>query len=77
MRESTINTISMLSDMWKRNFPMADDDCFLLIGEIACAYENNEVSAESCMEEILLIVKERQAGKQELCKRIRNEVGEY
>ena len=31
MRESTRNTISMLSDMWKRNSPIADFDAFALV----------------------------------------------
>ena len=56
MRESTRNTISMLSDMWKMNSPMADFDAFALVCEIADAYHNDTVSAESCMEEILAIV---------------------
>ena len=56
MRESTRNTISMLSDMWKRNSPIADFDAFALVCEIADAYHNDTVSAESCMEEILAIV---------------------
>lgn len=56
MRESTKNTISMLSDMWKRNSPIADFDAFALVCEIADAYHNDTVSAESCMEEILEIV---------------------
>lgn len=57
MRESTRNTISMLSDMWKRNFPMADFDAFALVCEIADAYHNNDtVSAEACMDEILALV---------------------
>lgn len=56
MRESTRSTISMLSDMWKRNSPMADFDAFALVCEIADAYHNNTVSAESCMDEILALV---------------------
>lgn len=56
MRESTRNTISMLSDMWKRNSPMADFDAFALVCEIADAYHNDTVSAESCMDEILALV---------------------
>ena len=56
MRESTRNTISMLSDMWERNSPIADFDAFALVCEIADAYHNDTVSAESCMEEILAIV---------------------
>jgi hypothetical protein len=56
MRESTRSTISMLSDMWKRNSPMADFDAFALVCEIADAYHNNTVSAESCMNEILALV---------------------
>ena len=56
MRESTKNTISMLSDMWKRNSPVADFDAFALVCEIADAYHNDTVSAESCMEEILALV---------------------
>lgn len=56
MRESTRSTISMLSDMWKRNSPMADFDAFALVCEIADAYHNDTVSAESCMDEILAIV---------------------
>lgn len=56
MRESTRNTISMLSDMWKRNSPMADFDAFALVREIADAYHNDTVSAESCMDEILALV---------------------
>lgn len=56
MRESTRNTISMLSDMWKRNSPMADFDAFALVCEIADAYHNGTVSAESCMDEILALV---------------------
>lgn len=56
MRESTRSTISMLSDMWKRNSPMADFDAFALVCEIADAYNNDTVSAESCMNEILAIV---------------------
>ena len=56
MRESTRNTISMLSDMWKRNSPIADFDAFALVCEIADAYHNDTVSAESCMEEILALV---------------------
>ena len=56
MRESTRNTISMLSDMWKRNSPMADFDAFALVCEIADAYHNDTVSAESCMDENLALV---------------------
>lgn len=56
MRESTRSTISMLSDMWKRNPPMADFDAFALVCEIADAYHNDTVSAESCMDEILALV---------------------
>lgn len=56
MRESTRNTISMLSDMWKRNSLMADFDAFALVCEIADAYHNDTVSAESCMDEILALV---------------------
>lgn len=55
MRESTRSTISMLSDMWKRNSPMADFDAFALVCEIADAYHNDTVSAESCMDEILAL----------------------
>ena len=65
MREPTKNTISMLSDMWKRNSPMADFDAFALICEIADAYHNDTVSAESCMEEILEIVIARNNSKKE------------
>lgn len=56
MRESTRSTISMLSDMWKRNSPMADFDAFALVCEIADAYHNDTASAESCMDEILALV---------------------
>lgn len=56
MRESTRSTISMLSDMWKRNSPMTDFDAFALVCEIADAYHNDTVSAESCMDEILALV---------------------
>ena len=56
MRESTRSTISMLSDMWKINSPMADFDAFALVCEIADAYHNGTVSAESCMDEILALV---------------------
>lgn len=56
MCESTRSTISMLSDMWKRNSPMADFDAFALVCEIADAYHNDTVSAESCMDEILALV---------------------
>lgn len=56
MRESTRSTISMLSGMWKRNSPMADFDAFALVCEIADAYQNDTVSAESCMDEILALV---------------------
>lgn len=56
MRESTRSTISMLSDMWKINSPMADFDAFALVCEIADAYHNDTVSAESCMDEILALV---------------------
>lgn len=56
MRESTRSTISMLSDMWKRNSPMADFDAFALVCEIADDYHNDTVSAESCMDEILALV---------------------
>lgn len=56
MRESTRSTISMLSDMWKRNSPMADFDAFALVCEIADAYHNDTISAESCMDEILALV---------------------
>ena len=56
MRESTRNRISMLSDMWKWNSPIADFDAFALVCEIADAYHNDTVSAESCMEEILALV---------------------
>lgn len=56
MRESTRSTISMLSDMWKGNSPMADFDAFALVCEIADAYHNDTVSAESCMDEILALV---------------------
>ena len=65
MRESTKNTISMLSDMWKRNSPVADFDAFALVCEIADAYHNDTVSAESCMEEILAIVTARNISKKE------------
>lgn len=65
MRESTKNTISMLSDMWKRNFPMADFDAFMLVSEIVCAYENRTVSPESCMEEISAIFHARQKSEKE------------
>ena len=65
MRESTKNTISMLSDMWKRNSPVADFDAFALVCEIADAYHNDTVSAESCMEEILEIVIARNNSKKE------------
>ena len=65
MRESTRSTISMLSDMWKRNSPVADFDAFALICEIADAYHNDTVSAESCMEEILEIVIARNNSKKE------------
>lgn len=66
----------MLAEMWRRNFPMADEDCFLLINEIAIAYENNTVSAESCMDEISFIVKERLRGKKERFDCMLNEVGD-
>ena len=56
MRESTRNTISMLSDMWKSNSPIADFDAFALVCEIADAYHNDTVSAESCIVEILVLV---------------------
>lgn len=56
MRESIRSTISMLSDMWKINSPMADFDAFALVCEIADAYHNDTVSAESCMDEILALV---------------------
>ena len=56
MRESTRSMISMLSDMLKRNSPMADFDAFALVCEIADAYHNDTVSAESCMDEILALV---------------------
>lgn len=56
MRESTRSTISMLSDMWKINSPMADFDAFALVCEIADAYHNDTLSAESCMDEILALV---------------------
>ena len=56
MRESTRSTISMLSDMWKINSSMADFDAFALVCEIADAYHNDTVSAESCMDEILALV---------------------
>lgn len=46
----------MLSDMWKRNSPMADFDAFALVCEIADAYHNDTISAESCMDEILALV---------------------
>ena len=65
MRESTRNTISMLSDMWKRNFPMADFDAFMLVSEIVCAYENRTVSPESCMEEISAIFLAKQKSEKE------------
>ena len=65
MRESTKNTISMLSDMWKRNSPVADFDAFALVCEIADAYHNDTVSAESCMEEILAIVIDRKNSTKE------------
>ena len=35
---------------------MADFDAFALVCEIADAYHNDTVSAESCMEEILALV---------------------
>lgn len=65
MRKSTRNTISMLSDMWKRNFPMADFDAFMLVGEIVFAYENRTVSPESCMEEISAIFHAKQESEKE------------
>ena len=65
MRESTKNTISILSDMWKMNSPIADFDAFALVCEIADAYHNDTVSAESCMEEILAIVISRKNSTKE------------
>nr|DAU90282.1 MAG TPA: hypothetical protein [Bacteriophage sp.] len=65
MRESTKSTISMLSDMWKRNSPMADFDAFALVCEIADAYRNDAVSAESCMDEILSLVTARNISTKE------------
>ena len=65
MRESTRSTISMLSDMWERNSPIADFDAFALVCEIADAYHNDTVSAESCMEEILALVIAKNVSKKE------------
>lgn len=59
MRESTSKTVEMLSEMWGCGFPMADFDCLETIGEIADAYKDKAVSAESCMEEIALMVQTR------------------
>ena len=69
MRESTKNTISMLSDMWKRNSPVADFDAFALVCEIADAYHNDTVSAESCMEEILALVIAKNVSTKERLKK--------
>lgn len=66
MRESTSKTVEMLSGMWGCGFPMADFDCLETIGEIVDAYKDKAVSAESCMEEISLMVQTRREklGKQ-------------
>lgn len=60
MRESTKNTVSMLSHLWQTKWPTADMDALLLVGEIVEAYKNGAVSPESCMEEICYIVEAKQ-----------------
>ena len=59
MRESTKKQAAMLYGLWSSKWPTADNDAIFLITEIAHAYTRSEVSAESCMEEIKLILSER------------------
>lgn len=80
MRESTRSTISMLSDMWKRNSPMADFDAFALVCEIADAYHNDNpyhndtLSAESCMDEILALVTAKDISTKERFDNMQKEI---
>lgn len=59
MRESTKKTLKDLTFLWKNNWPTADMCAVDLIAEIANAYKDGTVSPESCMEEIKLILSER------------------
>lgn len=71
MRESTKKTVEMLSEMWACGFPMADCDCLETIGEIADAYNGGTVSAESCIEEISLLVGTRRDKLKERFSKLR------
>lgn len=59
MRESTKRQAAMLYGLWLSKWPTADNDAMCLISEIVRAYAKSEVSPESCMEEIKLILSER------------------
>ena len=59
MREYIKKKAAMLYGLWSSKWPNADNDAIFLITEIANAYTRSEVSAEACMEEIKLILSER------------------
>ena len=59
MREYTKKQAAMLYGLWSSKWPTADNDAMCLISEIVHAYTMSEVSPESCMEEIKLILSER------------------
>lgn len=59
MRESTKKTIDLISHLWRQGWPTADSDAIALIDEIVDAYKDGTVSPESCMEEIGMILSER------------------
>lgn len=59
MRESTKKTIDLILHLWRQGWPTADSDAIALIDEIVDAYKDGTVSPESCMEEIKLILSER------------------
>lgn len=59
MRESTKKTIDLIAQLWRQGWPLADSDAIALIDEIVDAYKDGAVSPESCMEEIKLILSER------------------
>ena len=60
MRESTKKQAAMLYGLWSSKWPTADNDAMCLIAEIVHAYTRSEVSPESCMEEIGMILKVRE-----------------
>lgn len=59
MRESIKKQAAMLYGLWSSKFPSADNDAMFIIAEIVHAFTMGEVSPESCMEEIKLILSER------------------